>query len=177
MSRDPLDRHYTPDALALRCVLMLSDSMPEPEVVWEPHVGGGAFVRAVRSVWPSAHIIGSDIDPDAEGLLLCDEAHVGDALDLDVRADLVLGNPPFSGTTAIAHVTHAKRAAPVVGFILPWSLLGGVQRWAEHMDADPPVWSQPIVPRPWPDHVRETAWTMWTRDLHVTATRVSWLRW
>lgn len=175
-TRDPLDRFFTPDALASLIVTTLAEHIAPPARILEPSVGGGAFVRAARAAWSSAHIIGCDVDPLAEGLRLVDEAHVGDFLSMDLRADLAIGNPPFSADRAIPHVEAARRAAPVVAFILPWSPLGGVDRWESLMHASPPVHAWPIRPRPWPASVRETALFVWSGPAETTSIR--WLpRW
>ena len=55
--------------------------------------------------------------------------------------------------------------APVVALILPWAPLGGVEAWAHLMDGrQRPAWVFPIRPRPWSEHVRETALHVWFRD-------------
>ncbi len=94
---DPWDRHYTPDDVALSVVRWMA--VPSAWTVVEPSVGDGAWVRALRQAGHTGRIIGCDIDPDAAGLQLVDEAHVGDWTELAPRvavgAGLVLGNPPF----------------------------------------------------------------------------------
>jgi hypothetical protein len=175
--RDPLDRFFTPDALAVAIVDRLARRIPAPASILEPSAGGGAFVRACRARWPRAWLIARDIDPDAEGLALADDGAVGDFLTADLpRVDLVIGNPPFTGDTAIAHVTRARELGDTVCFILPWGPLGGVERWREHASTRPPRWAWCITPRPWPSNVRETAAFVWVDDLIGHAeTRVSWM--
>lgn len=181
---DPLDRHFTPDALAEIIVRELDErvyragyaKVGRPRSIVEPSVGGGAFARAARKVWPGAHIIGVDIDPDAEG-----RAHVDEFVEGDwtccrewPHVDLSLGNPPFSGTTAIPHVETAREVAEVTCFILPWSPLGGVWAWRDLMDAPGrPMFAWPFAPRPWGDKVRETAAYVWLGEQRET--RVRWL--
>src|SRR6478736_5920944 len=91
---DALGRYYTPQRLADLVVDALDAS---PDVVVEPSVGGGAFARAIRRRWPSARLVGVDVDPAARGLALCDEAIVDDWLSASsgMVADVVVGNPPF----------------------------------------------------------------------------------
>lgn len=96
---DPLDRHYTPDALADAIVDWVAEFYA-PEVAVEPCAGGGAFVRALRRRWPGVRLIGSDVDPDAEGLALCDDVRLGDCRRLVYpRGALVITNPPFTTQT------------------------------------------------------------------------------
>lgn len=111
--RDKLDRFYTPDDLAAQIVALL----PEPKVVVEPSIGGGAFISALQDRWGHRpKYYGVDIDPAAPGFQLCDGYAVGDWLVLaekleqltDVRPDLVIGNPPFG-----RHVEGKKRPEPV----------------------------------------------------------------
>lgn len=175
--RDPLDRFFTPDALAVAIVARLAERIPEPAMILEPSCGGGAFVRACRARWPEARIIARDIDPEAEGLTLADDAAVEDFLTAELpRVDLVIGNPPFSGDTAIEHVTRARALGATVCFVLPWGPLGGVERWRAHASTNPPRWAWCIAPRPWPANVRETAAFVWSDGaVPPVETAVSWL--
>jgi hypothetical protein len=175
--RDPLDRHYTPDALALCCCEALMAEGVQPRIVVEPSVGGGAFARAILRTWPSARIVGVDVDPNAGGFAHCHERATGDwptyGAGLGRCADLVLGNPPFTGEAAIGHVVAARAVAKLVALILPWSPLGGVEGWVHLMSGSVrPVVVWPIAPRPWPDHVRETALYLW-REGHSGRTAVA----
>lgn len=63
--RDSLDRDYTPPALARRLVDLLP-ILPTDEVL-EPHVGGGAFARALLMRGVEAVVV-NDLDPHAPGL-------------------------------------------------------------------------------------------------------------
>lgn len=168
-TRDALDRHYTPQSLADLVCDELALLVPDARRILEPSAGGGAFVRAAQRVWPMARVDGVDVDPAAEGLRLTTCSQAIDVLDPHCfvhqhEYDLVLGNPPFTGAVAIEHVELALRLAPVVAFILPWSLLGGVQRWAHIMGRDrKPTLARPIVPRPWNRSIRETALFVWDR--------------
>ena len=174
--QDPLDRFYTPDALAASIVARLAERIPEPATILEPSAGGGAFVRACRVRWPSARIIAIDLDPEAVGVALADDGQTGDFLAADLpRVDLVIGNPPFTGANAIAQVSRARELGAVVCFILPWGPMGGAARWRCHASVAPPRWAWCITPRPWPDNARETAAFVWTEGPPPEDTRVSWL--
>ena len=102
--RDARDRHFTPDPLADVIIERLAKHIDPPAVVVEPSVGGGAFARAVRKRWPGAHIVGVDIDPDAEGFAFVDESVVGDWLEV-ARSSMSGGvtssesGPPSCDTT------------------------------------------------------------------------------
>lgn len=188
--RDPLERCYTPDALAQACVDLLPEfdewrasgawtvgedgsivskydrphgwSRRRPLNVLEPSVGGGAFVRALHRRWPELRpsVRGVDQDRGAAGLRDCFSPVVGDflALDFDVKwkTDLVIGNPPFS--SAEKHVERALMYSPIVAFVLPLAILG-VKKWQPYLDDLYEV--HPIVGRPWPKRVRETAFFIW----------------
>jgi hypothetical protein len=160
---DDLDRCYSPEALADAIVRQLKRHIPPPATVVEPSVGGGAFVRAVRRHWLGTRVIGVDIDPTAAGLRLCDESAVTDwpgvASAFAGRDVLVLGNPPFG--EAIAHVEAALSVARRTVLLLPWAYWG-VAAWA-HLLREParPWVVSPILGRPWPDRVRETAVYEW----------------
>jgi hypothetical protein len=156
MSRDKLDRYYTPDALALAIVSALRDEVGAARwrtlrTVTEPSVGGGAFVMALNGLlWHREDVIVKAIDRDhtARGLVFADRPMIGDFLGRtngEVGADLIVGNPPYSD--AEAHIRASLERAPLVCLLLRASILGGQARhalWREH----PPrrVWS--VVGRP-----------------------------
>lgn len=168
LTGDELGRFFTPDDLALLCCGALAEIAPLPRLVLDGSVGGGAFPRAVRRVAPRVHVTGIDIDEQAEGRRYVDEHHVDDFTTRDIEPmtyDWTVGNPPFTGMTALPHILQARRVTRhAVGLILPWSYIGGVDCWSplffrEHK----PMLVCPITPRPWGDSVREVAFYMWVR--------------
>ena len=155
--RVALDAYYTPDDVAARCVAALPLDAVDLCARWalEPSVGGGAFVRALRTRSPGAHIVGVDIDPAAAGLALCRAGVVGDfatiAADYVEREPspwLVLGNPPYRD--AEAHIRHALGLVlpgGYVAFLLRLAMLESAKRrplWAEH----PPISVHVLSARP-----------------------------
>jgi hypothetical protein len=132
------DAYYTPDKLAWACVKTLVTSIETPQIVVEPSVGGGAFVRAVRACWPTAHISGYDIDPNVAGALSCDDFYNTSWTTLapTVQPDLIIGNPPYS--EAQEHVEKAfQRVTPkgTVAMLLRLSFASGKNRlafWETH---------------------------------------------
>lgn len=78
MPRDPLDRYYTDDRLADRCIEWLLSRYPEPVVVLEPCSGGGAFGRAAMRAMDGLTVRGCDIDPDAAPGYDCEQVAVSD---------------------------------------------------------------------------------------------------
>ena len=155
-TRDPWDRDYTPDALALAIAHVVRGRVPMAASVVDLGTGGGAFVRAAREAWPGATVDAIDIDPDATGLV---EADNGVALPLsEVRAacggavvwDVAIGNPPFS--IAEAFIRDACAVADHVAFLLPGMFFGGAVRrglWVDGPAEDVKlshVW--PILERP-----------------------------
>lgn len=183
-TRDPLGRRYTPDPLAAAVVARLVAAGVVghlPCTVVEPHVGGGGFVRAVRSAAPSARVVGVDLDPRAEGLASCGEQVVGDWLDVAgavvarSRPRLIVGNPPFddpkggSPTRAQDHLAATFEAVAASGsdglpvtylaWVLPLAYLG-TQAWGRLLTRWPTVEVTPIVGRPW-EQQREVALYRW----------------
>ena len=77
MTRDPLDRYYTPDALAQACLRAMADVSWgfDPLRVIEPYAGGGAFLRAALRLWPTVYPEGCDVDPEAP-VLAAPDLHV-----------------------------------------------------------------------------------------------------
>lgn len=181
--KDPLARYYTPDHLA-QLILerrLVEYAAPLSWVV-EPSAGGGAFTRA--AVEQGRPCLAVDIDPRATALHQATQAILGDWLSVTPQqlpgADsIIVGNPPFpTGAVARQHVEHCVAMSPrCVSLILPLEYWGQ-PRWQELMTSalvsrvvDREVWHtmglvsvEPIVPRPWPANVRETACFTWARD-------------
>jgi hypothetical protein len=58
----PLGAYYTPDPVARACVATLGDLRGFR--CWEPHAGGGAFVRALRAAGAELHVFADVAAPD-----------------------------------------------------------------------------------------------------------------
>lgn len=169
---DPLGQVYTPIPLADAVVRALK--IGPPEVVVEPSVGGGSFVRAVRARWPSVVVHGVDINPEAAGFPLCDRHTAGDWPTVarywsrlgNRPVDLVVGNPPFGQAVGldvtIAHVLAALDLAPIVALVLPLPYLCGAEfdRVWQHQR---PARVHRVIGRPWPTRLREVAVFEWRR--------------
>lgn len=177
--RDVLDRYYTPDVLAVACVRAL-DLRPEPSLVLEPSLGGGAFARAVRARWPKALIQGVDIDPDAPGREHADHLWTGDFRDHPFGSgfSLVIGNPPYRD--AEAHVEAALALAPEVAMLLRLGLLAGQKRsafWRAH----PPAVVHVLSRRPsftgGGTDASEYGWFVWSRQLGLWGSKEPVIRW
>ena len=169
--RDPLDRYYTPDAVARACVAVLPELTGR---VLEPHCGGGAFARLVLAK-PAASLHTGDIDPEAPGRELGSPAFLGSFLEHWETYDWVIGNPPYA--TAEEHCRHALRLAPRVAFLLRLAFLESQRRisfWAEF----PPhtVWVLSARPSFTFDGQTDSAaygWFYWERG--STDSRLRWL--
>lgn len=175
---------YTPDALASAVVACLG--LPAGSHVCEPHVGGGAFVRALREHVPHVKVYAYDIDPKAEGLALADW---GLAIDLDLVKPLrrpwtiAVGNPDFGGPSvakdwdrpdyrgrrpgepAYKGAHHIARMLPgleVAAFVLPWSWYATGMVRKVLFDPHPPA---EVIPcgRVW-SFLREVAVYVWRAD-------------
>jgi hypothetical protein len=187
VSRDVLDRYYTPDALALSIVRAVESEIGaarwrEIVQVFEPSVGGGAFARAIKQ-GGDRRVIGCDLDPEAAGRASCDTFFVRDWLDPEWGADglpfpdLVIGNPPFRN--AETHVRASLARAPLVCFLLRASILGGQARYALWRKFPPRrVWS--VVRRPsftgTTTDSAEYAVVLWDR-YWTQAPTLGWLTW
>lgn len=125
MSRDALDRYYTPDALAEACLRALAElTWGEPTRVLEPYAGGGAFLRTARRLWPSVDVAGCDVDPDAPALAAGLGVDLCPAAEWSPRpgvAGWVVSNPPYRDvyeTVAEARALMARCAARRLGLLL-----------------------------------------------------------
>lgn len=137
-NRDGLDRYYTEPDLA-DALTSLLDLVPGQTVV-EPSTGRGAFIQAARRRMCS--VVAVDIDPEAEGLQICDPSArvVGDLLSTEIEADWYIGNPPYKH--AEQHIRHSINHARVgCAFLLRLAFLESLRRWP-FWDAHPParVW-------------------------------------
>lgn len=127
---------YTPDWLARAVVELLP--WHGIETVLEPHVGGGAFVRAIEELEPGVFVRTMDADPGAPRTYSGAWPHqVGDFL-TDVAYsglifDRVIGNPPFSD--AEQHVLRALVLADEVAFLMPVSRMETPTRSAFYAEA------------------------------------------
>lgn len=170
---DPLGRMYTPQPLAEACLrrVLMRAAIGTGHTVVEPSVGGGAFVRAMRAAKPKAKLVGVDVDPDARGFELVDDAYHMDTITWSIAhrmagrpADLVIGNPPFGD--ALEHVEALLELRPFrLALILPLDRLGR-QGWRDVLYGVPVEGMvlrelHPILPRPWGEHVREVALFVW----------------
>ena len=132
------DRYYTPDHLARRVVAAVNALEPIEGIAWDPHLGGGAFARALLRLLDPRQVWGTDIDPDAPGLSrrayrpdrfilpgnrrVCDFfAHPGIH-----DCEWIFGNPPFD--EAERHIERALALAPRVVFLLRVAILAGEGR-------------------------------------------------
>jgi hypothetical protein len=181
---DPLDRFYTPQAIADECFARL---LAHPLVgldlwgLWcEPSCGGGAFIRSMQrhagciDQRNRPRIVGVDIDPNAAGLALADEAIVGDWLDAILLPTVIAGNPPFS--QALAHVRASVQTRAHVGLILPVELMC-TQGGAELLEEYPITELHPITGRPWPKSVRGCAFYVWRPvGRHILGPPIRWSR-
>lgn len=147
--RAGLDSFYTPDTTARGCVRALGDIRGMR--AWEPHAGGGAFVRALVQAEAGA-VLATDVDERAPALRPGSGATFRGIRDARQgprdewgRIDLIVGNPPFN--EAEIHVRRAVAEAPLVGMLLRLAFLEGEERaslWREH----PPTEVHVFVTRP-----------------------------
>lgn len=185
--RAGLDAFYTPDDVARACIGTLGNL--RGLACWEPHAGGGAFVRALMDAGGVTYW--SDIDANAAvykgDLLTVGPGSVGyaahDALagwPWTMRAPpaWIVGNPPFN--EAEAHVRRAIETASIgVGFLLRLAFLEGAKRrafWREH----PPAEVHVLVSRPsFTGGGTDSAaygWFVWRRG-HVGPAHLRFLDW
>lgn len=123
--RRQADAYYTEDALARALVSLLP--IGGGTTVWEPHAGGGAFVRALSE--QGAYVVASDITewmwPTASHVFVADFL----ALEPDPARDTIpwiVGNPPFRDFEK--HVDQALRFAENVAFLLRLAVMESAKR-------------------------------------------------
>lgn len=182
--RAPFDAYYTPDRHARALLWWTWERLIGPRLsVLEPSVGGGAWVRAARDVWPEATVTGMDLDPNALGLRQVDVPLVGDFLTgpLPQHYQIVIGNPPYGGDL-VAWIDRARSVGSIVGFLLRSTFLGSAQRlswWRERPPSDVVI----VLPRPrWEGPGARTAtdtcdsvWVLWREGFQGQQPRLHWL--
>ena len=131
-ARRPRDAYYTPDEVAWACVNWLPWNI-RGRTVLEPHVGGGAFARALTR--RGATVLGNDIYGASTGFEDCKRHTVGDFLEYETKEPVfaVVGNPPYR--VAEAHVRRALSLTSRVAFLLRMAFLESSGRkafWQAH---------------------------------------------
>lgn len=136
--RDPLDRYYTPPALATASLGWLAEVAPAgwaPSLLVEPCAGGGVYLDAGAARWPQLELTASDIDPEAPTVLdrratlrsVLDPALVSSVLAMiryGHKAGLIVTNPPYAILAAtIAALRILQRAMYDGGCRAPLLLL------------------------------------------------------
>lgn len=173
--RIPMDAYYTPDECAAACVSKL-DIGPQ-DTCWEPHAGGGAFVRALIN--RNAKVVASDIDPQAPGLANGEvaDAFVGDFFNYALAASWIVGNPPYRDVER--HIRHALAIAPNVAFLCRLALLESRKR-ASLWEQYPPTTVYVLRERPsFVGGVTDNSaygFFVW-EDWHKGPTKLDWISW
>jgi len=152
------DAYLTPDALALACCKRLAQAV-NPLLVVEPSAGEGAFVRAVKEVWPKAFISVNEIR-----LECIDKLHAAGATEVTnsdwlnwreartfskKQLDLIVGNLPYN--VAVEHIKHSFEVSnngTVIAFLLRMAFLGSQDRARDFWPHYPLHSVHPIAERP-----------------------------
>lgn len=148
MTRDALDRYYTPRALAKAVVDRVAQQIgltPEDNIL-EPSSGGGAFVDELISRGYTVDTCDIDVGAKRGN----GRHHEGDFLGLrgSKRYDLIIGNPPFGDAQAHAdHAINLLKPDGMLAFILPmqfWCSQERLRWWESHNAGSVSA----IIPRP-----------------------------
>jgi hypothetical protein len=150
-ARDPLDRYYTPDALARACLAaLLADEGLPPGTLLEPCAGGGAFGRAALRAGVSL-VRGCDVDPAADPGFPCARLPVSDWAPHVAPAPpgpvWIVTNPHYRGvydTVAEMRGLQARVGASVLALLLRATTIEQLMP-----GADPPaaLWVSNLRPR------------------------------
>ncbi len=105
------DAYFTKPNVARECVKTLDSIIGLNHTYLEPSAGEGAFVTPLDG----RRVTALDICPQSQLVTL------GNFLDTDVTATVVLGNPPFGkrAKLAVEFINKAARFAEYIAFILP----------------------------------------------------------
>lgn len=124
MSKLNLDKYYTPEYIATRCIDTALSLIPEPTEIVEPSAGDGSFSNQIQGC------IAYDIAPGCSSVLQ------QDFLSLDIeykKGRLVIGNPPFGprNTLSVKFFKKSVTISDYVAFILPISQYENTQQMYE----------------------------------------------
>lgn len=166
------DAYFTPDPVARACVATLP--IERGMTVWEPHAGGGAFVRALLRCTP--HVVASDLVLRPEVAALVKHSRQADAREgwsFGIPSpDWIVGNPPYSD--AQDHVEMALRTARIgVAFLLRLAFLEGQARaafWRAHPCAEVHVLSRRPSFTGGKTDSCAYGWFVWRKDEHAPTT-------
>lgn len=163
MTREPMDRYYTPQHVWAEVLSDLRPVFGEPRCIIDPCVGGGSLQRAARSKGIRLHVVG-DLDPLAPGLE--NEVHhigsvVGDmgvaAWSRFIRACVsapntwIITNPPYADADTVGSLLrfHRRVETDLLVLLLRASILKGLvssrelrPREVVYLDSRP-IWEGP----------------------------------
>ena len=105
------DAYFTTPDIADHCVQTLDNLIGINHTYLEPSAGSGAFMRPLIN----RNLVACDICPQAENILR------QDFLTSDLKATVVVGNPPFGRRSALAieFINRSAQFADYIAFILP----------------------------------------------------------
>ena len=169
--RSARDFYRTPVEAVIPLVQEIHDrwgNLSEP-VILDPGAGDGNITRAIRTVWPKAHLVAVEIDPQHEAALRAagaSEVVIGDFLTTPLDGfDLIIGNPPFS--LAVEFIDRSREQLNPFGvmtMLLQLNFLGSEER-VDWWQARPQQAQRTLSPRPSFDGVGadsvDYAWQVW----------------
>jgi len=155
VTRDPLDRYYTPHGLASAAWREFCSALKltrRPIALLEPCCGAGAFGLAALHYpcerWRPLNVVGCDLDAGAPAPFRVDLCAVSDwtpeivATPPELAAPLILTNPHYGRAREVVEVhreLQRRTGAAALGLLLRLTAL-------EQLEADPPshvvVWRQ-----------------------------------
>lgn len=124
-----LDKYYTPESVVNYVVTKAKGVVGDNfDYVIEPSAGGGAFIKAIESVFKNGERVYLDLQPTSGGIVQQDYLEYTPP---EGRC-LVIGNPPF-GTRNTLSVRFFKKSlyAEYIVFVLPASQLNNNQQMFE----------------------------------------------
>lgn len=178
------DKHYTHPDTARAVIQRLIDygDICTGDMILDPCVGKGAFVKAIRDVHPnsgSLAIFSVDIDPSVVA-----DCHVDFTLfDAQGPYQLIVSNPPFSQAQAfVEHSLTMIDPRGTVAFLLLLQFLGSNGR-GEFFSRCPPTTIDVLRPRPsfaesGATDMREYALFRWCpQDFWCCKPTLGWIDW
>ena len=142
--REENDAYFTPLFLAQAICRTLGSLIDIPvETILEPSAGAGVFMACAQEVWPTADVVGIDINPQGPRIHKLDFMR-----ERQTNWDLEIGNPPYiCAEQHVRHGLHLLRTGGFLAFLMPTTFLAGDKR-AKLYEEHPLRYLQPVAGRP-----------------------------
>lgn len=127
MTINLLDKYYTSDNIAKKCIEYIKDNIKisNNDLCIEPSAGNGVFIKYIKDIFNN--YIFYDIQPDNNNIIRKDFLKLNTNKILELKKNYnkihIIGNPPFGikSSLAIKFIKKSSEFSDTISFILPKS--------------------------------------------------------